>query len=58
MFLWSRMCTALVLEWPPGASSHTLAGCWFELLNISSGVARAFPVGRVAHPEGQNEDEN
>ena len=23
-----------------------------------SGVARAFPGGRVAHPEGQNEEEN
>ena len=25
---------------------------------ISSGVARAFPGGRVAHPEDQNEEEN
>ena len=25
---------------------------------ITSGVARAFPGGRVAHPEGQNEEEN
>ena len=25
---------------------------------VSSGVARAFPGGRVAHPEGQNEEEN
>ena len=24
----------------------------------SSGVARAFPGGRFAHPEGQNEEEN
>ena len=24
----------------------------------TSGVARAFPGGRVAHPEGQNEEEN
>ena len=24
----------------------------------SSGVARAFPGGRLAHPEGQNEEEN
>ena len=24
---------------------------------ITSGVARAFPGGRVAHPEGQNEEE-
>ena len=23
-----------------------------------SGVARAFPGGRLAHPEGQNEEEN
>ena len=26
--------------------------------DLGSGVARAFPVGRVAHPEGQNEEEN
>ena len=25
---------------------------------ITSGVARAFPGGRLAHPEGQNEEEN
>ena len=25
---------------------------------LFSGVARAFPGGRVAHPEGQNEEEN
>ena len=25
---------------------------------VNSGVARAFQGGRVAHPEGQNEDEN
>ena len=25
---------------------------------VHSGVARAFPGGRVAHPEGQNEEEN
>ena len=25
---------------------------------VSSGVARAFPGGRLAHPEGQNEEEN
>ena len=25
---------------------------------VVSGVARAFPGGRVAHPEGQNEEEN
>ena len=24
----------------------------------SSGVARAFPGGRLSHPEGQNEEEN
>ena len=24
----------------------------------TSGVARAFPGGRLAHPEGQNEEEN
>ena len=26
--------------------------------SLSSGVARAFPGGRVAHPEVQNEEEN
>ena len=26
--------------------------------NIFSGVARAFPGGQVAHPDGQNEEEN
>ena len=25
---------------------------------ITSGVARAFPSGRLAHPESQNEEEN
>ena len=25
---------------------------------VNSGVARAFPVGRLAHPEDQNEEEN
>ena len=25
---------------------------------MPSGVARAFPGGRLAHPEGQNEEEN
>ena len=29
----------------------------FDTENIS-GVARAFPGGRLAHPEGQNEEEN
>ena len=24
----------------------------------TSGVAKAFPSGRLAHPEGQNEEEN
>ena len=28
------------------------------LIAIGSGVARAFPGGQVAHPEGQNEEEN
>ena len=26
--------------------------------NACSGVARAFPSGRLAHPEDQNEEEN
>ena len=30
----------------------------FKGKHTSSTVARAFPVGRVAHPEGQNEGEN
>ena len=28
------------------------------LMLTPSGVARAFPGGQVAHPEGQNEEEN
>ena len=34
---------------------------WIEVKTwrgSSSGVARAFPGGRLAHPEGQNEEEN
>ena len=27
-------------------------------VQITSGVARAFPGGRLAHPEGQSEEEN
>ena len=27
-------------------------------VDIASGVAMAFPGGRLAHPEGQNEEEN
>ena len=30
----------------------------FKFWGADSGVARAFPGGQVAHPEGQNEDEN
>ena len=26
--------------------------------SVNSGIARAFPGGRLAHPEGQNEEEN
>ena len=29
-----------------------------ELCTNSNGVARAFPGGRLAHPEGQNVEEN
>ena len=36
--------TQIILEKPP----------WGEI----SGVARAFPGGRLAHPESQNEEEN
>ena len=28
----------------------------YPILPVHSGVARAFPGGRLAHPEGQNED--
>ena len=28
------------------------------IMVLSSGVARAFPGGRLAHPEVQNEEEN
>ena len=30
---------------------------WVNLLLLTSGVAKAFLGGRVAHPEGQNEEE-
>ena len=30
---------------------------WISM-GLTSGVARAFPGGRLAHPEGQNEEEN
>ena len=30
----------------------------FVLTERPSGVARAFPGGRLTHPEGQNEEEN
>ena len=41
--------------------------CWHWILHLNkgqpsylirSGVARAFPGGQLAHPEGQNEEEN
>ena len=38
------------------SASCCLAGCIDDLR--CSGVARAFPGGRLAHPEGQNEEEN
>ena len=47
----------------PHTPNLTWIGSWWleiwphEYL-ISSGVARAFPGGRVAHPESQNEEEN
>ena len=37
-------------------SNVNLGSTWVTL--IGSGVARAFPDGRVAYPEGQNEEEN
>ena len=35
-----------------------ILGNWCPGLVSASGVARAFPGGRLAHPEGQNEEEN
>ena len=32
--------------------------CLPFLWGVCSGVARAFPGGQLAHPEGQNEEEN
>ena len=29
-----------------------------QIMVVVSGVARAFPGGRTAHPENQNEEEN
>ena len=37
-------------------NKHITLSCTYKHNN--SGVARAFPGGRVAHPEGQNEEEN
>ena len=42
----------------PGKSWGNSTLAYVKAVNIISGVARAFPGGRVAHPEGQNEDEN
>ena len=30
----------------------------YKIGQVISSVARAFPGGRIAHPEGQNEEEN
>ena len=37
---------------------NQLHGGCYRGSKFTSGVARAFPGGRVAHPEGQNEEEN
>ena len=42
------MCN--VSRWPRTKGKYSGDAC--------SGVARAFPGGRLAHPEGQNEEEN
>ena len=50
----------MISEWKVcvGSSAKSLLN-WFENLSIKcSGVARAFPGGRLAHPEDQNEEEN
>ena len=38
--------------------SRISPGNLLKLSLLTSGVARAFPDGRVAHSEGQNEEEN
>ena len=39
--------------------SWKLPSCYIFLCTLwASGVARAFPVGRLTHQEGQNEEEN
>ena len=38
--------------------SETKTSTIISWANINSGVARAFPGGRGAHPEGQNEEKN
>ena len=51
-----------VLDVSAGLCFHTDPGLYPPLLHflfpLSSSVARAFPGGRVAHPESQNEEEN
>ena len=54
-----------MLVWDQGSIFHIAAGshpvqeAWESQNSLySSGVARAFPGGRLAHPEDQNEEEN
>ena len=37
--------------------SGNMSRC-FNILSWNSSVAKAFPGGRLAHPEAQNEEEN
>ena len=43
-----------LLGLPPDQFGIWLHDVWI----VFSGVARVFPGGRVAHPEGQNDEEN
>ena len=57
-FFWCVQCMYsrpyVILTFPPSFSVHTR----MNKHRRRSGVARAFPGGRLAHPEGQNEEEN
>ena len=51
---------AQIARWMTFKGDNTTSVCSkHQVNNVDiSGVARAFPGGRLAHPEGQNEEEN
>ena len=57
--LWDKSLYMSTRWGPVFFLKSTTSKPWFlKLFVIGSGVARAFPGGRPAHPEGQNEEEN